>query len=540
MKTAEEVQGGRLAPSLLMLAATLIALLLLRAGTDLVAVERPGLILAWVAVVLLPTLAFAGVRWDPLPAYARTFLFGSGLFLGIYFAIEPFDIPYAALGPEHIASRFHASGRWVGLVLAVGGLALRRPALIFGSAMWLWMMRELHETLTGFYFSTLDIRNVAEVLAFVAAGAALLLAARRLPKLAAAIELDEQTATRAILLLIAAGIGGHLGNYLYSGLAKLVLDGGPLSWLLGNQLFDGVPGALEKGTLPVAASPWLTQFVYQALILFAIPMNVAAFLMQIIAPVACTRRRWLIAATIGYDLFHIAVYLALGLLFWKWIALNLIIVATLVRMTDAQWRNGGAMTALVFCIGGLVFFRTATLAWYDSPGFASPYFVAEMDDGSRHRLPNAFFRSSSYQVSQGRIWWPGGEGHFNPSIWGSVLHWQDNLAGRHCQVPERAEPAEPKWGPPEVVARFVAAHHRKMLPRLDEHGRMNYRWLPHHHLPSPFLPDPVASLDKRRIATYIYVVDSVCLSMRDGQLQRRVLKRTELPVYDTRADRLLP
>ncbi len=532
--------AGLAAPSVL-LAVALAAQLLLRLGTGVLVHRVPDMVPVWAVAVLLPAAALAGVRWTALPLFARRFLAGTAIFLILYFGIEPFDLPYAAIGPDAVAARFHMSGRWVGLALALAALLWSRPSLLWASAAWLWAVRELQTPLTGFHFSTLDIRVVCEVTSFVAIGMALIAAARSRRAAALGLGIDEAAAARAALLIIAAGIGAHLGNYFWSAIAKLTLDGGPWSWLLGNQLYNSIPVALERGSMPWAAVPAVVQWLYDLFRQFAVPINFASFVLQLLAPLAAARRRWLIAITLGYDVFHLIVFLALGLFFWKWIALNIVIVATLAAMRDEDWRGLGAATAITFCLAGSAFFYTARLAWYDAPAQASGHFEARTDDGRSYRLPPAFFRSASYQASQAELWWPGGRGHFNPLIWGSAKRHADLEAGRRCQPPDRgARPASPFWGPPLAVARFAAANHRQLLASAGADGRADYYWLPHHHVPSPFVTDPVAHLDLRRIRAYTYVVESVCLSLDRGHLVRRVLRRTALPLYDVADDRLLP
>ena len=49
---------------------------------------------------------------------------------------------------------------------------------------------------------------------------------------------------------------------------------------------------------------------------------------------------------------------------------------------------------------------------------------------------------------------------------------------------------------------------------------------PHHHYPSPFANPAYGQLDLRTVARYRWVVDSVCLSLVGGRLQRRVIGRS--------------
>ncbi len=516
---------GTLAGALLPLVGAALAFVLIKQGTDLVATQQPELVFVWLVPVALISAAMAFVRIGALARVPRTFARGGAVFFGLYFLLEPFAIPYAALAPSHPAVLFHEHARWIGCALAIAGWW--RLGGLFASAALLWMMRELHPALTGFYFSTLDIRTAYETFAFFTLGVALAHGLSARANWRDRLGMDSATAQRAIMFVLAAAIGGHLGNYLYSGLAKLALDGGPFSWLLDNELHAGIPGALEKGTLVTAASPAITQMLYDTMAVLWFPMNAAALLLQVAAPITARRRKWLIWTTIGYDIFHVAVYVALGLLFWKWIAVNTIIVLTLARMADSEWDKGLVRCCIVFMLAGPLLFRIATLAWYDTPGFGSPYFQAELEDGQVMRVPNAWFLSSGYQVSQGRMFWPeGGRGHFNPSIWGSVLTHADLMAGRGCRAPLTPAAPDKSYGKLTDLARFVQLQHQIMSKR-----RLDYRLLPHHHMPSPFLADPFVAVAPNKVARYDLVLESVCLSLDNGRLVRHVLKRDTWPLY---------
>ncbi|WP_428407367.1 hypothetical protein [Hyphococcus sp.] len=527
-RKADMKTSGALGTVLFFPVATLLVYTLFRNGAHFIAVEEPGYIWAWAAVTGLSCAAFSWARYPEAPRFSQTMGRASAVFLAVYFVSEPFDIPYAALSADHPAAVFHHAGRWIGLALA--GAAWFRPAALVAAAMLLWMMRDLHEALTGFYFSNLDIRNVVEVLAFAGIGFALIGAAGQRDSLRRGFRLDDETATRAGLFILAIGVGGHFGNYFYSALAKLMLDGGPLSWIFGNRLYDGVPGAVERGTLPFALSPALTQFTYDAMKAVNLPLHLASFAAQFAAVIAIFRRRWVMMLTAVYDLFHIIVYLSFGLLFWKWIALNTIFLITLSRVSDRDWTRDAAIAAVATVLFGAIFFKTATLAWYDAPGFMSVYFEAETQDGERYRVPSSYFGTSSYQVSQGRLYAPSDDGHFDFSIWGSVLTAAQRDAGRACKVPTRDAPPPERYGPVDALARFVWAWHARALERAGDDGRFNDRLYLHHHMPSPFVVRPFDLIDKREITGYYYVAESVCLSLEKGALKRDVLKRTEIPL----------
>lgn len=531
----EAADRTELASALLPLVGAALAFVLVKQGTDLVAREAQELVFLWLAPVALITLAMALVRVAALATAPRVFARGGAVFLALYLTLEPFAIPYATMAADHPAVQFHSHARWVAAALAA--LGWWRLGGLFGASAILWMMRELQPALTGFYFSTLDIRTAYESFAFFALGIGLAHGLSARAGWRERLRLTQEARARAAMFVLAGAIGAHLGNYFYSGLAKLTLDGGVLSWLLDNELYAGVPGALEKGTLVTAGFPLVTQGLYDAMVLLWLPMNGFALLIQLFAPIAVHKRRWLIWTTIGYDVFHVAVYVALGLFFWKWIAVNTIIVVTLARTGDGEWDAQLRRCCLVFMLAGPLLFRIATLAWYDAPGFGSSYFQAQLEDGRVLRVPNAWFLSSSYQVSQGRMFWPEGEaaqGHFNPSIWGSVLTHADLMAGRECRAPASPVAGDASYGTLAELANFVRLQHAIMQRR-----RLDYRLLPHHHMPSPFLADPFVAVPPGEVRRYDLVLESVCLSLDKGQLKRQVLKRDVWPLYEPGSGKLL-
>lgn len=517
-------------PAIAVLFATLLAFSQLRAATALVAEIRPDLIWAWWLVVGAAGLSVSRVRYAGLGRMGTVFARASAVFLILYFATEPFVLPRPGLPADHLAVLFHQKGRWVGLALAAAGLW--RPAFVFASAMVLWLMRDLNPAMTGLYYSNLDIRNAVEAIVFVLIGL-MLVAAAAPTRLRSALRFDDPaTLSRARMTVLAASLGGHFSSYFLSAIAKLSLSGGPLSWLLDNRFEHIVLGALERGSFPWAFSPVMTEAIYTTLAWFAVPLNIAAFGLQAAALVAPIRLRWLIGLTALYDLFHLTVYLVAGLLFWKWMALNTIFLVTLLALRSEQWDRWAKGVCLVFVLLGGLWFRIAFLAWYETPAFASIFIQAETEGGETYRVPPAYFGMGSYQISQGWLHFPEQTRHFPFCVWGSCHDYESVLARRRCELPKDPTAMAQKPFPLSKVQAYIAAHHRQMRGRLDDEGRVNYLLYPHHHMPSLFTGDRFYNLDKRRIARYRLVIESVCLSLENGRLQRDVRMRDSFPVFE--------
>lgn len=519
------------ARAILLLAPLLLLFLQLKHSVDFIAQDAPEGALIWAGVATAFTAFLASIAsYRELAPFAVRFCRASALFLVFYLTIESFTLPRPGFGPDHPAVLLQTYGQWVGV--ALGLLGFWRPGFVAGGALVLFLIRDLNQKLTGFHFSTLDIRNVAEVLVWVSVGVTLLAGAMRWPRLREALGLDALTERRLALFIIAVGIGAHLGNYFWSALAKLVLDGGPTSWLLDNNLQGHMLGSIEKRVLPYYASPALTQFVWDAVGTLNFPMQLASIGLQAFALAAPWKRRWLILTTFGFDLFHLFIFATLGLFFFKWICLNLIIVATLAKIREEEWDKTVAKVTIAFVFAGAAFFKTAMLAWYDSGNFVSPYFVAEMKDGERIRIPSGFFGAASYQVSQGLIHMPEGSRHFTPYVFGSTRKFRDYETQQRCVLPVRTTPQPERFASLAHVSEYMAQMHAIALARTDANGRYNWRWYPHHHVPWPFVTEPIEGADIREVRRYILVVESICQEMREGRVVRRVLARDEWPVHE--------
>ncbi|MEE2691394.1 MAG: hypothetical protein VX640_07640 [Pseudomonadota bacterium] len=506
-----------------LVAAALLVFAIIKGVTEFL-VWRPALALLWMAICVAGASSFFWVEYKTLPDFARRLLRASALFVAFYFLTEPLELPASGLPADSPVPALLPYLRWLGFL--AGAAAWFRPSFMVAGAMILWVVRGMFHPITGALFSTLDIQIVIEFLVFAGTALVGFGAARAITLTRSRLRLDEETFRSASLLVVVIAMGAHFGNYFYSAIAKLTLEGGVFSWVAGNRLYDSILGGLEKGTFPFAASPALTQIIYDAVRTFNIPMHIGSLTIQFVALFAFFNRRLMMALTGLFDLFHLFVYLTVGLFFWKWIALNSIILVTLAKIKSEAWTRTVAVVGTLTVLFGFVLFTTARLGWYNAPSIYSTYFEAETATGERYRVPSSFFGTSSYQVSQGWLYSEISSGDFNHSIWTAVYTVADLEAARKCAPMARAVP-DIRFGPLENVARFAWLNHDRALKKGGADGRFNDRLYIHHHMPSPFTARPFDKLDKRDITAYYYMAESVCLSLEKGRLRRNVLKRVE-------------
>src|SRR3546814_11027254 len=71
--------------------------------------------------------------------------------------------------------------------------------------------------------------------------------------------------------------------------------------------------------------------------------------------------------TVFYDITHVVIFIVSGILFWKWILMNLAIVAAFTSLRHQRFDGFVRLVGVVAVIGGTLVFFAARLAWYDTP-----------------------------------------------------------------------------------------------------------------------------------------------------------------------------
>ena len=325
------------------------------------------------------------------------------------------------------------------------------------------------------------------------------------------------------LFLIAVGV--HFGNYFYSGIAKVMLDGGPLDWLLNNHTELLMEVAERGGYLPISAFSGLATMIHDGIAAAHPWPNLFVLALQLGAIVAVTRVRWLLWTTVIYDLMHISIFLVTGIFFWKWIVLNGLIIAGLVSLRGFKYpRYLQIICVLCVAFGHHVFF-TARLGWYDTPAFTNRYFEAILDNGETRRVPSNYFLGGSMTVAQERFGAPD-EYHFPVGTWGSTIRSSiHRTAHQGCEF----DPDEKQIYPfsERLLHHFVGGHHRYAVGAGERTWNPPAYLYPHHIFSNPMEYQVFYSTDPETIQAYRYVVESICLDGKLGNANDRVMWRSE-------------
>ena len=325
-------------------------------------------------------------------------------------------------------------------------------------------------------------------------------------------------------MLVLFAIALHFGNYFYAGMIKATLGDSPIDWVLNNRTELLVLAAWNNGVLPVSFHAALPPLTYELIANVRVVTNSFTIAIQMLAVVAILRIRWAIAVTLCYDLLHLVIFVTTGIFFWKFILLNLAIVAALsvIGMREIPRRMKYALASTVVC-SPLIFTILPSFAWLDTPSVNHVQLYAVTEDGAEFPVPTSYFLGASVNLAQDRLVWPA-KGPFPTETWGTTRDNTIAKAAQHCdwQRTDDAFLRSPFGLPREAIEAMVRRNHVQILSMADENGHVDYDLFPHHIFSMPWLFRDFKRLDKRRIVAYRYESQAVCLGYDDGRLTRQV------------------
>ena len=308
-------------------------------------------------------------------------------------------------------------------------------------------------------------------------------------------------------MLFLCALAIHFGNYFYSGVAKLSMDGGITEWVMHSQTQYMTEAAAVIGLLPLTPWPEFAATLHKFLGEWYVVSNFVVLVSQLVTLLAIWRTRWAMLLTVFFDLTHIVIFLATGILFWKWILLNLLFVIGLARLNKYQLKSWQSWLLITIIPAANIFFFAATLAWYDSPGLLHHRLVAVTDTGHRITVPSNFFLDASVTVAQNRLGTP--PGHFPTSTWGGTQSQSiRNDALNDCTFTDKAVVRALNE---HQLRSFVINYHRYVERNLNEYDQFAFDLHPHHIYSNPNAYRDFYAFDLRTVKKYEYVIESVCL-----------------------------
>lgn len=468
-------------------------------------------------------LALHRVRYADFVPVLSICVRSSAFGLLVLLVLEPVDFTLANPAAAG-AFQYVEVGYWFAVLVA--GLSILRPSAVPAVAVYVASSRHLVEPISTLDLSMLDVRYMLDMALYLSVMGILL---TRIAPSARGYFASPQRQEEVVFV----AIGLHLGNYFWSALAKLSLGPEWWTWIFENSTYNVLLFSLQSGTLPIGAWPSLVSTVFEAQRALVVPLNAAILGFQLIAVVCVLHRTWLKAATYFYDLLHVGIWVLGGLFFWPWIWNNVTVLLAMRRLPGAISTSAKAACCFTILLGAPLwpFHQSAFLGWFDVADARQIYFEAVTPDGAE-KVPASFFLSHSYAVSHGYMDMVAHVGQFPHLRWGSSSHDYERLrTSGGCPAPVvtldpgEAESAAEKTNRLDRVARFVRAHHAKMLERQNAFGQGSFYWRLHHHPSNPLLFDGFNRLDLRNVTGYRLVVESVCHSLNEGIAGGRIVGR---------------
>jgi hypothetical protein len=491
----------------------------------------------WSSVAVLAAFVaafgFMWVRYADISAALRITMRGIGIivFAQVLFdALGPFPGPSNILFGDHGPTLYFRYAAIIGVV--AGTMALWRPSFLVPLFLYYVGWRELIGTLSGIAVSDTDYLGMLDVGYFGTVGMLIVIsvtspwATDRFPLLRSLLPAGvglEGTRNAAFGLIWACAVGAHLGSYLWSGAMKIRVGGDdPLTWILQNPTQTAIVLGLERGDNPLALWPGLLQSVWDGIVGGQPFVNAIVLGLQVLAPLAAVSASVLSTFCLLFDVFHVGVYFTLGALFFFWIAVNLVIVAAAAALPRDGFTPAMKIVMALTAVFGHYVFYTNYLGWLDSGKLVSPQFYAVTHDNRAVLVPSNYFGIYSYTIAQAAMYIP--DDHFKFRLGGNsrdVKSWQD---ARYCD-PQTV--AHQDSGVTLGAVKSMVLDTDRLMRRNPAVKNANlYYFYPHHMLPNPWVFTEFNSLRIDDIAAYDYVVESVCLSLKDGQLQRDVHKHS--------------
>lgn len=177
-----------------------------------------------------------------------------------------------------------------------------------------------------------------------------------------------------VLCIIASG-------YFVSGLSKLTMSPHGYEWLWYNELSDFFLNARTRGWLP-AMSKESIHSIWIFLNKYGLYLQLFVLLLELSSLFLLKNFRLCIWLLIGMSLMHFGIFLVGSMLFWKWMAVDLIMALLLVRARYALERKIFSQhlfrTSIIIIISSVIWLRPYPIGWFDTK--VNQYFTYEAED----------------------------------------------------------------------------------------------------------------------------------------------------------------
>lgn len=326
----------------------------------------------WTLLALLPLVWYRSrLTWDKLNlGSAKWYLLGNVVLLGWFSAFYEYNY-------------FFASGHWWDRVLVVGFSLLSflhpvfvAPLLITSLVIFSQLLAMSTSNFTIGSFMFLDVMPIYQMLFL---GVSFLY-------LRTVTNLRVSALWLGWILVVAS-------NYFYTGLAKAHAGTHLLDWAL-NYRPDYFFGWARYRDWVDFWPQFLQDQMLVFLRTFRQPINFATFLGEL-AMIFVLLNQWVTFTLLIFStLLHLAIFTFSGMLFWKWIVVNVLLILTLYG-ADTELYAPDSHRAVFVCsilfVLGLSMFHGQYLAWWETPYMHRYDVEVQTTTEQRYTLPPSSF-----------------------------------------------------------------------------------------------------------------------------------------------------
>lgn len=482
------------------------------------------------AIAVVLCCGFYRVTYDHLDSVMRRLTQATALGVLIYQIAEPPDLTLA--NPQ--AASLHAFVTWTWVpALAAAVLSLRRPAFLALPALHILITREVTEEISGFRISFLDIFYLVDMSMLLAASACVLAVCHPLLSWQRLRGVSLAHLSQACAFV---AIGVHLGNYFWSGVAKVTIGPEWTYWILENKTQNTMLPGLAIGIVPYSGNTAVVQSVHATVSALHQWLNAGVVAIQLFAILALLRLVALRLATVAYDIMHISIYLMLGAFFWPWVWNNLSILYAIGGKRDAEINWVSRTACILVILSGMYveLARSSPLAWFDTPLMKlSQVQVRTGETSPWIDVPVSFFLGHSYSMGHGVFSYGLEEGHYRPGARGSSVDRELHEIAETCPAPPlltETETADQRAERQRQISAFLRAHHQKMLDRNETLPHNWFYWRAHHFPSNPMEYKGFNGIELSAVTAYRVLTRSICMGVEEGNLISRVQFKSEFVI----------
>lgn len=477
--------------------------------------------------VILSVISFRNLDYQLWSKSSRIITKVVAILFGLYFLFSDPQV----LNSDSLIIKFELSyWRWIAIVSAV--ISLYRPVFLLVPIVYMAQMKGAQSELLHLTLSKTDYLPLLEAVFFIYVGAVIYTFGINKGSLA-----EENESEIVFDILFITTVAAHFSNYFYSGVKKIWISDGSLTWWsLNNQTENLILTAHKSGHFPWPLPPEQVQVLYTVMSDWSWLINIGLFIGQLIAVIAILKLSWSKFVTVFYDLTHIAIFALTGIFFYKWIVYNVAIIWALSSVKNINFTPLLRLYLISVVIAAPLVFFVAKLGWFDNRSFNHEYFEAVYESGDKLEIPSNYFLASSVTYAQQRIVRDKAKGHFPSGAFGVTFGMDNVTTGNNCgyEVDTSADLFTQVGldGEDKISKRVERNHQYYVQNEVNSGNPLNYDVYPHHIFSSPWNFDEFKSRRKDTITHYNYVVESYCLGVGGNVKNNKLYRREAHPIYE--------